>query len=324
MRDEPIDITERMLHLRQIPVGAILPARLLRVIAHHMLPRTYARGERVMARGEPIDAFTMLIDGSLSLTRDGVAVGELRAPQTLGFVGILARQDGPYDAVASTDVSAFEIETDTLLELFEDHFDLLEATLRYFAERLISDMQELPAEALAIPAVDMGRIPAGPLDLVTRVLLLRKSSAFATANVSALAVIARQMSELRVDAGHRFWAIGDPADTTVFLARGSVVCETADGRTFRYGAGTAAGGLEAVADRPRWTSVTAETSVIGLLGRTDNLLELFENQFGLAMDFIAMLARVQLGLLERKAKLGQSPLDAVRDVSSLVGVKVGA
>ena len=42
---------------------------------------------------------------------------------TLGFLGILAREDGPYDATAKEEVRAFELETDTLLELFEDPVD---------------------------------------------------------------------------------------------------------------------------------------------------------------------------------------------------------
>jgi CRP-like cAMP-binding protein len=324
MREEPADLTQRMLHLRQIPVGSILPARVLRVIAAHILPRSYARGERVMVRGEAIERFTMPIDGTLELTRDGTRVGEVRAPQTLGFLGILARDVGPYDAVASTDVTAFELETDTLLELFEDHFDFLEATLRYLGERLSSDLEELPAEALSLPPVEMGRVPSPRVDLVTRVLLLRKMSAFAAVSVNALAVMARQMKEVRVVPGHRFWSVGDPSDTSLFMLAGTVLCETADGRQFRQGPGTAVGGLEAIGDRKRWASVTAESAVVGLEGRTDHLLDVFETEFAFAMDFVAFLARLQLGLLERKAKLGHAPLDAIRNVSSLHGVRVGA
>lgn len=41
------------------------------------------------------------------------------------------------------------------------------------------------------------------------------------------------------------------------------------------------------------------------------------------MDFMAMLARAQIGLLVRRAKLGQT-VTAVRDVTKLSGVRVGA
>ncbi len=44
----------------------------------------------------------------------------------------------------------------------------------------------------------------------------------------------------------------------------------------------------------------------------------------MAMDFVAMLARAEIGMLARRATLGQKPLTAVRDLTKLSGVRVGA
>ncbi len=319
-----IDLTEKMLHIRQIPVGAMLPPHVLRVIAEHLQERTFGKGSRLMRRGEPIDGLHMLIEGGVALTREEASLGELEAPQTLGFLGILARQDGPYDATAKQDVRALELETDTLLELFEDHFELLSATLRYLAERLHFDMQELPQEALGMPSVDVGRVPDRPLDLVERVMVLRTSSGFTQASVNALAVMARQMDEVRVKAGATLWNVGDPAEGAFVIVKGTVHCKTPDGREFRYGPGTGAGGVESLAGKPRWYAVTAETDVVGLQGNTEQLMDIFENQFRMAMDFVSMLARAEIGMLARRATLGQKPLTAVRDVTKLSGVRVGA
>lgn len=318
------DLTERMLHIRQIPVGAMMPAPVLRVLAEHLRERTFADGTRIVRSGEPIEGLYMLTEGGVALSREGTSLGELIAPQTLGFLGILARQDGPYDATAKGEVQAFELETDTLLELFEDHFELLSATLRYLAERIYFDMQDLPQEALGIPAADLGPVPDRPLDIVERVLMLRASSGFTKASVNVLAIMARQMDEVRARPGRTFWNVGDAADRVLYLLKGTVLCRTADGREFRYGPGTGAGGVEALANKPRWYSVTAETDVVGLLGHSDQLNDIFENHFRMAMDFISMLARAELGLLARRATLGQKPLAALRDVTRLRGVRVGA
>ena len=318
------DLTERMLHIRQIPVGAMLPTPVLRVIAEHLEDRTFAKGELLMRRGEPIDGLHMLTEGGVALTREGTSLGDLDAPQTLGFLGILARQDGPYDATAKSEVRAFELATDTLLELLEDHFELLYATLRYLAERLYFDMQELPQEALGIKPTDLGPIPDRPLDIVERVLFLRTTSGFTQASVNALAIMGRQMEEVRVKAGTVFWNVGDLADRVLFLIQGTVLCRTADGREFRYGPGTGAGGVEALAVKPRWYSITAETDVVGLVGHTNQVLDLFENQFRMAMDFITMLARAEIGLLARRAALGQKPLGAPIDLTKLSGARAGA
>lgn len=317
------DLTQKMLHIRQIPVGAMLPAGIVRVIAAHLRERTFGPGQRLMRRGEPIDGLHMLLHGGVKLTRDEAPLGDLDAPQTLGFLGILARIDGPYDAIAKNEINAYELDSDTLIELLEDHFELFSATLRYLAERTSSDMQELPQEALGMPSVELGVIPDRPLDVIERVMFLRKSSGLAQASINALAVMSRQMEEHRVKPGTRFWKVGDPSEQALFIVKGTVLCETADGRQFRYGPGTGAGGIEALADRPRWYSVTAETDLVGLMGRTDHLLDLFENHHRMGLDFITMLAKAQIGLVARRAAMGQQAAPT-RDVTKLRGVKVGA
>jgi CRP-like cAMP-binding protein len=321
---ESADLTERMLHLAQIPVAGMVPPSVLRAIATSLEPRTFAPGEVVMRQGEPIDAMLLLVDGGLSLTRNGDSIGELKAPQTIGFLGILARQESTYDAVANGEVRGYELETDTLLELFEDHFALFAATLRYLSERMYFDFQELPQEALGIAPMDLGRIGDRPLDLVDRVLMLRKLSAFASANVNAIASMVRTMEELRVPAFTKLWDVGEAPDRACFLLEGTVACRTADGRVFKYGPGTSVGGIELLAGRPRWYEVITETPIVGLWGQGDDLLALFEHQFRMSMDFVCALARAQLGLIERRAKLGHNPLAAARTVSKLGTVRYGA
>lgn len=318
------DLTERMLHLRQIPVATMLPSPVLRMLAGMLRPRTFVDGEAVLRKGAPLESMYLLTDGALSLVRGGAPFGELRAPQTVGFLSIIARQDAPYDAVARGEVGAYELETDALLDFFGDHFELLEATLRYFAERLYFEFQTLPQEMLGIPAVDMGKVPDRPLDLVEKILFLRKSSGFATANVNALAALSRQLEEVRFSRGTQLWAPGDRGDRVIFLLEGTIRCVATDGRNFSYGSGTGVGGIEAIADRPRWYTATAETDIVGCWGHTENLFDLFEHQQRMAMDFVAMLARAQAGLLERKAKLGQNPLAVVREAKKLGTVRYGA
>jgi CRP-like cAMP-binding protein len=318
------DITERMLYLRQIPVAAMLPAALVRTLAGAMRPRTLRLGRKFVEQGEPIDALLLLTDGGLRLEREGKPFGAIRAPQTIGFLSILARQEAPWTAVADVETRGYEIETDTLLDLFADHFELLEATLRYLAERLWFEFQELPEQMLGIAPTDMGAVPNRAIDLVEKVIFLRKTSGFATANVNALATMSRQLDEVRLSAGTELWKTGDRADRVFFVIDGTIRCVAADGRTFRYGSGTGAGGIEAIADRPRWYTAVAETDLVGLWGHTENLLDLFEQQNRMAMDFIAMLSRAQAGLLARKATLGHNPLAVTREASKLGNVRYGA
>jgi CRP-like cAMP-binding protein len=320
----PLDITERMLHLRQIPVATMLSTPLLRVLAGAMHDRTYPAGTPMLKQGAPIEAMYLLTEGSLSLTRDGAPYTTMSAPQTIGFLPIVGRTDTPYDAVVTSDVRALELETDVLLELFADHFELLSATLRYFAERLYFEFKELPAELLGFPAVEPPPIPSRPTNLVERIIMFRNSSGFATANVNALASLARQIGEARLSKGTTLWKCGDPGDRVFFLVKGTIACEAPDGRRFDYGSGTGVGGVDALAGRPRWYDATAKEDLVGFWGHPEALLDLFEHHYRMAMDFVASLAKAQMGLLARKAKLGHDPLAAARDVSKLGAVKVGA
>lgn len=60
------------------------------------------------------------------------------------------------------------------------------------------------------------------------------------------------MEEVRVKAGTTFCSVGEPAARVLFIVKGTVKCLTEDGRELRYGPGTGAGGVETLADEPRW------------------------------------------------------------------------
>jgi len=319
-----VDLTERMIYLRSIPVTTGLPSAVVRAVASAMRERSFAAGELLMREGEPILAMQLLTEGRLSLVRRGRAIGSLAPPQSLGFIGILARGDGTYDATAEVETRALELDADALLELMEEHFPLLLATLRYLAERMYYELLELPAELLGLPFDEPFEVTDRELDLVERILFLRRISTFKHTNLNALALVSQQVERLVFDAGDRLWSPGDPSDGALFVLAGSVKCTTSDGREFRYGPSTAVGGIENLAGKPRWYEATAESRLVALRGRGDGLLDIMEDNFGMAMDFVSMFAAGLTGIVERKAALGLAPLQQKRDVSNLGAVPVGA
>lgn len=327
MRPEPrrADLTERMIYLRSIPVAAALSPPVLRQIAAALRERHFPAGTVLMREGEPIDAMHLLTAGKVFLSRGGKPIGHLKPPQSLGFLGILARSEGTYDATVDEDVRSFELEADTLLELLEDHFELMFSALRYVGERLYYDLQELPQAALGMPFDEHPiEVPDRPLDLVERLLFLRRQSAFANASLNGLTDYAKHLREVRLGAGEKLWDVGDPSGQVTLLVKGVVFCRTADGREFRYGPGTGIGGADTLAQLPRWYSVTAETPIVSLVATMDATVDLFQDNFPMAMHFLSALSSGLIRLTERKALLGQNPLDVKRKVSQLGAVPVGA
>ncbi len=321
---EALDLTKRILYLRSIPVGAMLSPAVLKIIAAALVPRTWPAGTSIMRENHPVPALYLITHGGVTLRRGGAAFGKLSAPQTLGFLNIVAQTEGSYDATCDGETRAFELDADVLLDLMEDQFELLEATLRYTAERLYFDLQELPPESLGSTPEPSPIISPEPMDLVERILFLRSQSGFMHANVNAVAAACRKYTEVRYEPGHVFWKLGDASTSVLILARGTIACETATGAKFKYGPGTGVGGVDTIARKPRWYTAIAETKMQGLLGEPAGFLDLMEHDYSLASEFVASLARGLIQLIERKSRLGMQPLAQLRDVSGLGSAPIGA
>ena len=320
-----VDVTERAIYLRAIPVTAQLPASVVHAVALHLADREFDAGSRLMTKGQSVKSMHLVTAGTVGLFKDGARIGEIAPPQSVGFLNIIARSDAPYDAIAETKIETLELTAERLLGLLEDQEQLLAATIHYAAERLLSEMKELPAKALAIAPENIPiDVPDRELDLVERVFFLRCMSAFKRTNLSALSGLAEQMSERRVAAGTELFSAGAPPTVTVFIIRGTVDCETPDGRKFSFGPGTAVGGVEAIAGKARWYSARASTDLVMLEGRASHLLDMTEDNFEMGMDFVSTLVGGLQGILAAKAAMGVAAFAAKREVSNLGAVPVGA
>jgi CRP-like cAMP-binding protein len=125
---------------------------------------------------------------------------------------------------------------------------------------------------------------------------------FARSSINALAELARSLTEVRFDRGVTLWREGDAAHYILVTVSGTVVCSTrAHHETVSIGRGLALGAVEAVAEVPRWYEAVTETPVVALHGPVAALVDVFEDNFEMAMDYLAVLARLVLSELEREA-----------------------
>ncbi len=326
MRDDPpkIPMTERSLHLRAIPVGTLLPPPVLAIIATHLKEHAYEKGDVLLRHGEMVGGLHLLVKGSLRLSAKGKELVVMTPPQSFGFLGILARSESIYDVDFPEGAVTLELDADTLHELLEDHFPLLYATLNYLAERLLHELVELPAEALAIPMGPEVDIPEHELDFIERIFFLRKMGAFSTANLNALAVMSSNLVEMRLPAGTVLWKEGTPSDHVIMVVSGKLRCTTDSGKVFLYGANTVIGGIEALAGRPHWYTLVADTPVLCFKGVQEVFLDLMEENFSMASDFMGFLAQRLLQLYSRKADQGLSTVNVPREMPKLGRVAMGA
>jgi CRP-like cAMP-binding protein len=325
MESFTVPLTERLLHLRAIPVAAMLKPEVLHMIARYLEPRSFRRGDRLMEHGAPLASMHLLLEGKLELLREGSRVGEIAAPQTIGFLGILGRADASYDAVALEDTRTLELSADAMYELLEDHFSLFDASLRYLSERLVQELVELPEQALHIAAIDARPIAGRAMDYVERIVFVRGLRAFGTANINALALMTERLIEERHEAGVHLWSEGDPSNIHYMLVAGTLRCTTKSGKTFDYGRGAVVGGTEGIARMTRWYTLESATPVVLLRGRQEVLMDLLEENFPMAMDFVGFMAGFLQTLVDQRIKAGAAgSFQVQREVSKLGKVKVGA
>jgi len=79
--------------------------------------------------------------------------------------------------------------------------------------------------------------------------------------------------------------------------------------SFHAGPGFPLGALEAVAQVPRWYEARALSPIVGLQTQTDVLVDLFEDSFDMAMDYLALVAGATLRIQDWGATQTVQPPD---------------
>jgi len=292
---------ERALYLKTLGSFAPLGARELAMLAQHARERLFRRGSLLLRAGERVERFHALVDGEVRAIDAGPVPGEPPDERMLGLVDWLAGSASAHDVVAVSDVLTLEFDTEVILDVFEDHFVLVLRQIRYLARLALEERRALASGTLLQPWTSPVSCPQRELDLVERLVLVRRSPPFHKSSLDALAEIARAMRELRPSAGELLWSQGEEATHLLVIVSGSVSCEHERGR-FQCGPGYPLGNLEALALEPRWYSARAETDLVVLRVDTEHFLDILEDHFEMAMDFLAAMGS---NLLQMRAERGE-------------------
>jgi CRP-like cAMP-binding protein len=296
---------ERLLYLKSLPTLSGLPAAELASLADRAVERFFSKGAVLLREGRAVNAIYLVVEGALAVRRRGRFVTRVGPGAGVGGLGLFARDPEGAQVLAEEDTLTLELDTDTLLEVLEDRFPVLLHVLRDIARQVVDLIIRLRLDPTAgAPPFQLPVDPAGELDLVERIFFLRKMAVFERASINALAELSRQTTQVRFASGITLWREGDPAPG-VYLMLSGTVRATSEGRglDFRFGAGSAVGAVEATADLPRFYDAVTETEVVALQGNSEALIDVFEDNFEMAMDYLAVLARFMLRVLEARLPL---------------------
>jgi CRP-like cAMP-binding protein len=290
---------ERALYLKRVtPLSDLTPDHLA-VVAQQAEERWYSRGAVIQATSEPVRSFHIVVEGRVHV-RGGEHGDEMVGPeQTLGLLSLFARAAEGLEAVAELESRTLEIHSDELDEVLEDHFSILYNEIRDLGCRSLRARMDIETGTHLEPREPLERAPERELDLVERLQLLRSGSIFRNANMDALLGLANRLKEARFDAGETLWDAGDASGFMYAIVHGRVRCTLPDGRWFTAGTGYPLGNLESQCGAPRWYQAVTETPVVALRNSTDALIDLLEDHFETAREFLAAMASGLIRLLRQ-------------------------
>ena len=213
-----------------------------------------------------------------------------------------------------TDVLALELDREILVDIFEDLFPFLIEAIRETSRRHLDVIRKLTQVPDQLPAIHPESMRLAGLDFVERLLLLKTPEGpFERSSIDALAEIAQRARHRSIEPGATLWRQGERAGTACLIVSGSIACSGSrpDG-SIRFLAGERAprsGALEAITGQPRWHDAVAETRADVLEHDVDDLIDVFEDNVEMAMDFLAWVSSAALTLIERLTGPGPELLD---------------
>jgi CRP-like cAMP-binding protein len=283
------------------------PERMVQQLAAGLRDVFFPAGSTIYQRGDAAENLYFLIEGEVALEAEGEEPWTFGAQSMLGVLD--AGQGRPYSRTARVqrDVAALTMSFREYVDVMEDHFDFtklsLELGCREMHERSLLLAPDHVFEAIGreagrevAPLVAGGAGGAGgpgaALELMDRVLVLRRCEIFTRTPVQALVTLAKHVEVEHFAPGEPLFAAGDPAPHLRLLAAGHVRIERAEPVvTARFGPGELLLRQAALgADQHAYTAI-AETATVALRLSKEDLFDVAEDHFSLIGSLFAYLGR---------------------------------
>lgn len=283
------------------PVSQRLRGWIFDRLASAIDEQSLSAGENLFAEGDPPEVIYFMSEGGVRMTKDGAPPWTFEGRWVLGSHEVLLERPRARTAVALTDLELVTIRADAWLELVEDSYDTARMIVENTARYLAGVYDQLGEEAFAAPAAPVSLpLPAEPLNLVERLLVLCEVAILRSAGVQALTDLAASADELTFAPGEDVLARGVPRDRLFIIADGQVVASREDPAVVgRFGPGdlvlaAAALGESSLAWRARAVRPTRVLAV-----RIETFFDEIEEHFDLVRAAMVAMSEERERLLDR-------------------------
>ena len=298
---------ERAAHLKRLgALRDVAPANIA-TIAQLAEEHVFAPGAVVYQSDERVERVHIVVEGRVRVRGGEYGDEVVGEDHVLGLLSLLGREAAGLDAVAESETVTLALSADDVFGGFEDDFAILQNQLRELAEQTLRVRRRIPAGTHLAPIETPPVVPDGEIDLVQRLLHMRRG-VLIHANVDGLIALAERMRTVRFVPGDRLWELGAPSGFIYAIITGRVRCTTEDGTEFTCGCGYPLGNLESQCGARRWYTAVAETDVVVLRGDVDGLFDVLEAHTDMAIGFVSGMASA---LIARRAEMRE---EAAADV----------
>lgn len=262
--------------------------------------RRVRAGDRLYDEGDPGDTLYFMSRGAVRLAREGSPAWTLDGRWVLGGNDVLLERPRNRTATALTDLELVTIPGGAWLELIEDSFDLARMIVENTARGTAGLYARLGDAAFPAPAADPSLpLPAGPLDLVERLLVVSDVALLREADVQTLTNLAAAADEVAFAPGEEMLRPGVARDRLFIVADGLVEASREDPRVRgRFGPGDMVAGAAALGEPSLPWRAHAVDATRALAVPIDLLLDELEEHFDVVRAAMAAMVAERERLLD--------------------------
>ncbi len=301
LASDPLSTIQRLIILRSFEGFADLSPSEVNALADLTRKRFFKEGAVLSEEGAPTRSIQFIVSGKVALSRHGHDMSEFGPGSAVGGLNWLARDPDTPRMVALEDTVTLEVLVEDMEDLFEDNFGFFVGVCRAMVRIILELRRQLGQRAGYDEDGEPAPYPERELDLVERIFHLRQTLTFAHTRIEALANMARAAVEVRLSPGDVLWREGDMPDRLLFPVCGLVRASTKEGQEFTFKPGGSFGGLDLLANQPRWYTVEVVEPMVALQFDQELFLDMLEDHPAMARDFQGVLAQGLLGLMEKQA-----------------------
>jgi CRP-like cAMP-binding protein len=128
--------------LKRVPLFQGMTERAIEAVATLVTALSVADGQPIVAEGEPGDAFYLLVEGQVEVTRRGEPIRRLGAGDFIGEIALVDGRARTATATAVGPVRTLVVRRDAFLELMDHHPAVRLGILMALTDRIRSDGDE--------------------------------------------------------------------------------------------------------------------------------------------------------------------------------------